>query len=387
MANSSHDAPGQMHGYLYQLERALFQLSQTKPGGFVGIETGDDVVTKSSDEPDAEQLLEQDKHSTSKTIPFSDLSKDLWNTLLIWTSGITSGKINLEKSAFLMVSNKKLPSGRFVWKINAVSNKESGLDCARQLRELGLKHNGKLKPTIDHVLALADEELAEILVKIHVLDIETTHDRNTFKKDIRSNLGLGDDIPFHETYQYLMGWLFDTVMDCWEKEKEAWMPVEALFDKRNHLIQRYLKKPFIERAVDSIPIKGFQREAQQKEDFVKQLKLIDCNDGDVLDAIDNFLRASTERTRYAEEARVSNQDFVEFERNLVERWKNIFGSEADEYRPTVSGRKVYFKTTNHKEKLMGVETEQYYTTKGAYQRLSNNSELGWHPGWEDLMNK
>lgn len=382
-----HDAPGQMHGYLYQLERTLFQLSQTKSGGFVGVETGDDVVVKLSARQDSEHIFEQDKHSTSRTIPFSDLSKDLWNTLFIWTSAVKTGNINLEKSTFLMVSNKKLPSNRFVWKINKVSQKDTALECVQDLRKIGSKHKGKLKDTIKQVLDLSDDELAQILIKINVLDVKTTHDRNLHKKNIRANLRLGNDIPFNEAYQYLMGWLFDTVMNCWEKEKEAWVSVESLFEKRNDFIQRYHKKPFIERAVDSIPIKKNQREAQQKKDFVKQLKIIDCKDEDILDAIDDFLRASIERTRYAEEARVSNQDFIEFERNLIYRWKNIFGSESDEEKPKVSGKKVYFKTTNYKEKLMGIETEQYYTTRGAYQRLANKKELGWHPEWKDIMDK
>lgn len=387
LTTTSHDATGQMHGYLFQLERALYQLSQAKSGGMVGIETGDDVVVKSSDQPEAEQVLEQDKHSTSDKKPFSDLSKDLWNTLLIWSNGIKAGKVDIEKSSFLLVSNKKLPSGRFVWKINKASSEKTALTCVTELRQLGAKHKGKLKPTIQQVLANSDKELADIILKTHVLDATTHHDRNTFKKDIRDNLRMSKDIPFHETYQQLLGWLLDTVLDCWHKEREAWVTVEALNEKASDLIKRFHGKPFIEKAVNHIPIKDPQRKAQQKEPFVKQLKLVKCKEDDLLRAIDDFLRATAERTRYAEENRLTKQDFDEFENNLIERWISIFGAEEDQEKPEISGRKIYFQTTNYKEILGGVETEQYYTTKGAYHRLSNKLSLGWHPKWKELMKK
>ncbi|WP_299765166.1 ABC-three component system protein [uncultured Dokdonia sp.] len=385
MIRENHDAPGQMQGYIYQLERALLQLSQTNYGGMVGVETGDDVVVKFSDQSNSKHIYEQDKHSISNKLPFSDLSKDLWNTLLIWISAIKKNKISVDNSSFLMVTNKKLPLSRFVWKINRALTLESSLECVGQLRVIGAKHNGKLLPTIEKVLGYSDEELAMLILKIHVLDGKTNHNRNEYKKQIKNNLGLDDNLPFNEIYNDLLGWVLDSVIDLWDKNKGAWLKVSKLHERKNSLIARYHSKPFIERAVKNIPINENQRLAEKNKNFVRQLQIIKCTEENILDAIDDYLRASIERTRYAEEARVSSQDFDEFEYNLIERWKNIFGSEVDESKKIISGKKIYFKTTNHKEKLMGVETDQYYTTRGTYQRLSNKLLLGWHPEWKELI--
>lgn len=77
MANTViHNAPGQMLGYLFQLERAVFWLSNLNSGGMVGIECGDDVVVKEI-EYSGITKYEQDKSSMTKGAPYTDLSKDL----------------------------------------------------------------------------------------------------------------------------------------------------------------------------------------------------------------------------------------------------------------------------------------------------------------------
>ena len=106
MPKKFHAAPGQSAGYAYQFERAPYWLARSPAGAVVGIETDDDVATKSG----AISLLEQDKHSINAgSHPFGDRSKDLWNTLSIWQDAIEENRVEVKTARFLMVTNQDLP--------------------------------------------------------------------------------------------------------------------------------------------------------------------------------------------------------------------------------------------------------------------------------------
>ena len=59
---NSHSAAGQMAGYLFQPERALYHLATGSRGSVVGIETLDDIAVVSQD---GSIKLEQAKHYVS----------------------------------------------------------------------------------------------------------------------------------------------------------------------------------------------------------------------------------------------------------------------------------------------------------------------------------
>jgi len=64
----SHAAPGQLAGYLFQPERALFHLAVAGRGSMVGIETLDDVAVV---DQQGRSIREQDKHYTSQRTPLA----------------------------------------------------------------------------------------------------------------------------------------------------------------------------------------------------------------------------------------------------------------------------------------------------------------------------
>lgn len=383
---SLHDAPGQMHGYMYQLQRGLVRLSQAGIDGVVGIEIGDDVVVKTTATNQAD-ISEQDKHSISKKIPFSDKSKDLWNTLKIWVERINREDCNLDSSVFYMVTNKKVPSKRLVSKITSSITEESAKKCLTNLRAIGAACRGQVKPLAEFVCEQNDELLIKLIQHTFLLDSTSTDYESTSRAGVKKALGITNDLPFTEIYESLFGWFADTVLLLWESGEEAWLSGEKLLEKRNLLISQYRNRPFIERVMRSIPVSKQDQQSALEMSFVEQLKLIDLDEEYQLDAVNDFLRASAERIRYARESRVTSSDFQDFEDRLVERWKGVFGRNKNRNPKDEAGRETYFSTIEHRGILMDVETIQPYTTRGAYHKLSDRLELGWHPEWKKLMEK
>lgn len=375
------DAQGQMRGYLFQIERALFWLSNCEPGSFIGVETGDDVVIKDSNDAIA---YEQDKSSISQKLPFSDSSEDLWKTLCIWLRALNSE--NGEKiSSLFLVSNKKVPSSRFIWKMHYATSNSELTECLNCLKTISSNSN-KIRTYISEVKSYSDEQLVELIRKISVSDSNTSR---IDEIQIRDNLKISKDIPFNTILLTLKGWVFESVVQAWDNGEPAWIEVDSLVRLSNNLVAEYINRPFIEKAISHIPISKKDIDANKDQKFVYQLEIINADEDDKLDAINDFLRSSAERTRCAKAGQITKEDFELFEHNLIDRWKAIFKPKirSNDVDKENLGYDIYYETVDHREKLKGVETEQNYTTKGAYHRLSNDLKIGWHPEWKHLIQK
>src|SRR5688572_9674362 len=109
MSLATHAAPGQLAGYLFQPERAVYWLARAPAGAVIGVETEDDVVVRLQS---GAGIHEQQKHSIQPDhAPFGDRSKDLWNTLNLWLEGIRDGEITLASTEFFLTTNKVLRDG------------------------------------------------------------------------------------------------------------------------------------------------------------------------------------------------------------------------------------------------------------------------------------
>jgi len=83
----------------------------------------------------------------------------------------------------------------------------------------------------------------------------------------------------------------------------------------------------------------------------------------------------------------TKSDFKKFDSDLKIRWKTISRSvcrlskDCDEDK----GYDIYSRTIDFKARLVGIQTEEYYITRGSYQRLSNQKQVGWHPMWKEKI--
>lgn len=288
-----------------------------------------------------------------------------------------------------MVTNRKIPSGRLVLIIDKAKEDEDLKTCVKTIRNTGLKHKGKIEKLINSVLAFSDTEIEALIKRIKVFDSSSSSD-SMFKDGIKRNMKISDEIPFNNIYQQYLGWVFEKTVLSWNSNKEAWLDADSFITLSNRLIAQYSSRPFIERTIENLPVSQKSITKHRTKNFVRQLETIQIDEEDTIIAINDYLRASSEKTRFAKESIITLQDWKVFENNLLDRWNNIFKpicrnavglSELDK------GYQIYYKTLQHKEKLCGVETEQNYTTKGAYHRLANKILLGWHPQWKKLFTK
>lgn len=300
-----HSADGSFLGFLFQIERVLVWLSNAESGGMIGVEVDDDIVVQLQKGNTIETIYEQAKNSQQRNkTPFSDKSEDLWKTLCIWVKLVTQRGVDPEKSFFSAISNKKIPNGRLLQILSDASreNEVQLREVCQQLKSkagelrAGLKEFGKTIQDCD------DYVLASIVSRVTVFDSEYSHDA-TFKKVLKKNLRMSDDLPFDYIYNALFGYVTNVLINSWKRGEEGWIEVNSFLNMYTALIAEYKKKKFIEKATSSLPVSTKEIANHRNKIYVDQLRAIGCDEEEILENIEHYLRASSEKSRYAQTKR------------------------------------------------------------------------------------
>lgn len=391
----NHSAPGQAAGYLYQIERALRHLAFSGTGAVVGIETLDDVVVN---EATGTVVYEQDKHTISGTNPIADRSKALWKSLKIWTEGIASGDIDLEQAQFLLVTNQTVVDGLASSLMTPLDSRDHAWEqhVVDDLKQAGKHPSADLKEFMEGVLTQADEDLTALLLRVLVVDGKTGGSGAQLVEELTERLHL-DVQHAANIVKGLIGWLHEVVMEAWRSGRQALVHRES-FSRQLWFwqIKFQSQQLFRETAAAMVPVKEEDRKTHRNDLFVQQLLWVGIDEGDeqLLDALDDFLKSSTERTRLATEGNIPAEEFRAFDERLFKRWKLIFGAWArsigglSDTEIEAMGREILGQVLEHREPLAGQQTQEFYLTTGAYHQLANepkeSPKVGWHPKFKQL---
>lgn len=389
--NNIHSADGSFLGFLFQIERVLLWLSEGSIDGKIGIETDDDIVVQLKKGDEINFIYEQAKNAQTTSIPFSDKSEDLWKTLSIWIIAVKEKRINVDTSNFSAITNKKLPRKRLLLELSnsKISEKQKMDDLIKKVKQIASTLSKDNQKFGNIVIDCDNKLLAKIIDKIVVFDGLYHHDRKELKNKLKSNLSMSNTLPFDHIYNGLFGHITNVIIDCWRKNEEAWIDVESFNKLYNQLVSEFQNKPFLEKATQLLPIDTKKVDSNKSSLYVEQLKLINCSENEVLEAIHDYLRSKSEKNRYAREFEVTESKFLAYYDDLKQHWNNIsrprFRINSQNLHSEDIGYQVFYETILYKGKLNNQEPEQSYTYKGAYHHLTNELEIGWHPLWKNKL--
>ena len=378
------NAPGQFLGYALQVPRALFYLLKGGPGDIVCVEVLGDVATLTAD---AHVKTEEDKSSITSN-PLTNRSTDLWKTFSNWITAINNGEINIQKSVFILYSNK---SGRpgIVNAFDSATNKEeaqSAIEKAKGLlKDIGQGHD--VWKYYDYAVNKHQDLLAEVIQKFELqigLGAGYGEVRNEL---VRKHLPT-TQIAF--LLENIAGWLHKELTEKIAARQPAiitWedfdRQVKVLFDRarRLELIDFTLQEPIEESDI--------QQQVKVRPCYLKQLYAIDCDVDDTLEAVCDFLRAKVNRDKWIEDEIIDETVASDFQRRLISFWSNhkkrIELTEKDLSKKEL-GQLLLLDCKNRKETLRDMDPP-HSTIAGTYHALANEPVLGWHPNWEKLFQK
>lgn len=381
-----HSAAGQMAGYLFQPERALYWLAKSPRGSAVGVELADDVVVNLRQGYPTEVILEQLKSSTSSYVPFSDKGKDLWNTLHLWLELLEANVVDVGKTKFHLVSNRQIKKDSIAYLIAAKQIK----DCLAVMKQVKKDPSDTIKDHVNYVLSPSRAELLNRL--LNQIEVDDGSDVTDLKGRILDELNLPDTMPQDDIYNALLGWIHEVVVERIKANQEPLIDKTAFSERLYSITAKLSKQNAVEKAARLIPISKADREAQRASIFVRQLMLIafEQEDNEILEAIDDYLRCEAERVRLTTEGKITREDFVEFDDRLKKIWSRIFNRIKRQFKeklPISQGQDIYNETigVDRRETLAGRPTIETYLTSGRYHFLANNLSVGWHPDYLNLL--
>ena len=385
----SHAAPGQLAGYQFQPERALFHLAVAGRGSMVCIETLDDVAVV---DQQGRVIREQDKHYTSKRAPLSDRSKELWNSLHIWLSAIANEGLDLEKTEFHLVTNRVVSTGLIhdLIRLENITANTEWQKFVKKLRNAGANPTKQLKPLVEGVLKNSDADLVAFAKRIKVTDGAQGSFGRALRGKIADKLHLEAE-SVEDVLNGLLGWIHDTTLLLIRNGQPAWFSWEDFCERyRRELFAHCDRHFFRETAAAEIPVTDKDRDKYRQNVFVKQLLWLGLPEDDeqFIEAIDNVYRSITETIRLTKKGVVTPNDFNAFDERLIEKWKSLRRSHVpkplppDEESLQNVGKAVLNQAMDHREMLAGQSTQEWYLTRGAFHKLADDPRLGWHPNYQ-----
>lgn len=379
------DAPGQLLGYSLQFPRALLRLLEIGPGGAVGIEVYGDVSVFF---PEGIALSEEDK-SSIRGNALTDMSTNLWKSFYNWCRSVKEQNWDTSKIRFVLYTNHSVADDGFAKRLSNAQTNEIITLIIEELRTLFSTMQSD-HAIYSYWLYLLNEGLdifTSIIPRFELaLNTESADLYNDLNTAIRAKMVHEADIEYLR--RSLSGWLQEE-MNC---KIAAKLPAIITFDEFNRqfisLFQRVRAKDLIDFAIENLPGAASLRSmAQSRPVYVRQLEIINTDSSEILDAVSDFYRATTNRQEWIEREIVDEDALRDFQGRLKtfhSTRKNHIGIVNRAESKEDQGKLLLEECRGRNETLNGL-TPPDKTISGTYHVLADEKSLGWHPDWQNIL--
>jgi hypothetical protein len=350
----------------------------------VFLETIDDVVFEAPGE--AVEIL-QTKHHLNSAASLKDTSADLWKTIRIWADALKAERLPDNRvlylvttahardgsvAAFLRLHNRRVGEAVVLLRRAAEESRsqtnEAGYRAFRRLRPLEQEALVASMFVIDSQLGMAslDREMNRLLgFPASRLNMDSFRDRLEgwwLRRCVR-HLVAGSSTPIlgEEIYAQL-----DEIREQYKNDN---LPID-----------------------DDIATAVANLASHQEHTFVRQLAVIGIGSRRIQFAINDFIRAFTQRSRWLRDDLVTVGELDKYEQQLVEEWERRFeemreslGAEVAEEVKCEAARLLYRWAEQEADFPIRPRCRSPFVTRGSYQILADETRVGWHPEFPERL--
>jgi hypothetical protein len=384
----STQAPGQFYGYSIQTTRMVARLLGCSHGQAVSLEVLDDIAVTGGTSVIAEQSKSGLAHN-----PVTDRSVDLWKTLFNWVGAIRSGALTTETKFVLYVA--QVYTGDIIEKLHAVRRPDDAHQVIAELRDLfwgpAPQRSEKtalpatLEPYVNGVLEASDDVLSRLFAS---LEFQTgTGSPVDDLTPLLTAKAIGEG-AVEEVLKSILGWTKRRVENLIEKGKHPIITWEEFNRQLVAAARKFDRSDLLTPTPIEISESEVEQELQNRW-YIQQLRWINCDDPDLVRAVNDYLRSSIDRTTWSERGDVLEASFEEFSDRLERYWDNkrrLVGIELAD-RPDVQlGQAVLSHCLSVMVQLQGLEVPSYFVP-GSYHALADAFTIGWHPHFRELRGR
>ena len=192
---------------------------------------------------------------------------------------------------------------------------------------------------------------------------------------------------FKNVFDSLIGWINRRIAKLIESDKNIFIGYDE-FIKQAEVLYREFNQRYSLISVTKKPNEcEIENEISNNRRYIEQLDLIETEYEDVIRAINDYLVASSDRTKWATDGFVSEKQMLEYEESLLSHWKykkTINDIELKSATDVEKGKVLYYKCLENKLDMQTYTVpEPFYN--GCLHSLSDELRIGWHPLYKRKM--
>jgi hypothetical protein len=385
--------PDKLYAYTLQIRHMMYELISLDLDKIVSTEAYEDVAVE-----DANQMtVEQIKSVQSDNNPISNHATGFWKTLYNWLMYVNSGTLVADKTQFylLIVSDRNIKPGTIAEKFSNAndSTSEEALTFAKDtLLEDRNELVGERKAHHTYLSSIFDsnniESMKKIIANMKIKLYPKNYDDNLYRRFCAQTIPL----EYHkELFYYMLGWVTDCVNNQIKNGVPAFISCQDFHDILVRQISYYDQKGVLAWTQTQPSIDVAEKEVERHDVYIKQLIFIDMDLSEQLQAASDYLRASAQKTIWADKGEIAPQSMDDYHNHIERVWKNqkrIVDLSSKKHTKTESGQILYAYCQNDvvTVKLHGNEVPEFLGS-GSLHALANEPRIGWHPDYENLITK
>lgn len=373
-----HNAPGQMLGYLYQVRFALNLLMESdEPNYQISLEKFDDIAFDRDGTPI--QLIQAKHHTTPASL--TDSSTDLWRTLKVWLDTITNDVSLLNHTDFVIITTATAPEDSAA-KLIQQRNYHDALEKLKKIANVSQNQANspyyvKFNNTDSSILLGLIKRIKIISSTSNIVDVE-----KNIQKHIRFSCK-----PEHIALatEHIEGWWFQECI-------KALCSADPVITTQRH-IQAKIYEITRQYGDDNLPIEFWDLNEVEEAElapkdriFLEQLRLIQYHSRTFRIALQDYYKASMQRSSWLRKGLVYANELDTYERQLMDSWEHAFAEmedDLDDYgNPTeqekIKAGKALYRRVMDQDIRIRPGVNAGYVMQGTYHHLANNLTIGWH---------
>jgi hypothetical protein len=380
VAALKHAAPGPYLGFALQPVRLCFHLLTCPAGAKVSLEHLDDVAIQY---PDGNVTLEQIK-SALRQNPLSDWSDELWKAIANWLDGIASGQLTPGKSRFqLYVTTPR--QGEWA---QALSDAATEAEVELLLAAIKAKHAKLKKPkgcesNLQCFLNASAENRNAVITHFKVLT-EDSDPIDALRNLIKTSVA--PELVDHLCHSGI-GMAKEQADRIIRDGRPAIVDGDAFKANFIAFVRRTNIPGLLSSFTPAPPNTEVAAVLSARPIFIRQLEIIDAAEQDRVRAVSDFLRASADKSAWAEQGLVFEGSLAEWDDFLIGRHGLITGEIADLHADkdvAFRGRMAYRQCAQLQAPLEGRAVPGHFV-HGTFNALADALRLGWHPDYQSLL--
>jgi hypothetical protein len=379
-ARAKHTAAGQYLGYALQPVLLCYHLLTCEDGASVSIEHIDDVAIHTV----AGHLIREQTKSALAQNPLSDWAVDLWKTIHIWMESVATGETDIATTRFrYYVTPTKV--GAFAEKLSrATSATEVAAITAEIKKSLGSKKPACLQ-FLQTFMNATDAQRTAVISRMTI--VSTDNDpveplREKFKVVLKPEL-------LDDVCRALIGMAKEEADSLIRRGKPALINSDQFRRKVRAFISTINFTATLTSLVPAPSTSEVEGLLSSRPIFIRQLELIKTTSDENLRAVSDFLRASADKSYWAEKGLIFEASLDDLDSNLVARQTAIASEVCDLHEdkaPETRGRLIYNRCVQVSLPLEGRAVPGHFVP-GCFNSLANLRRLGWHPDHASLLDR